>query len=207
MCKSTDLKINIKKTKLLKINTGNEDTITVEEKPVEAVESFTYLGSIVDQKGGTESDVKSRIGKARAAFIILKKLWQSKTVKLATKLRIFNTNVKSILLYGAETWRATKGIISRIQTFINNCLRRILKTKWQDKTTNEEIWRRTGQERIDTEIMRRRWRWIGHTLRKPASCTTRQALSWNPQGKRKRGCPRRSWRRSVKEDMKREGYT
>ena len=76
---STGLKINIKKTKLLKINTGNEDTITVEEKPVEAVESFTYLGSIVDQKGGTESDVKSRIGKARAAFIILKKLWQSKT--------------------------------------------------------------------------------------------------------------------------------
>ena len=33
---STGLKINIKKTKLWKINTGNEDTITVEENPVEA---------------------------------------------------------------------------------------------------------------------------------------------------------------------------
>ena len=55
---NTGLKINIKKTKLLKINVANEDTITVEENPVEVVESFTYLGSIVDQKGGTESDVK-----------------------------------------------------------------------------------------------------------------------------------------------------
>ena len=38
---------------------------------------------------------------------------------------------------------------------------------------------------------------IGHTLSKPASSTTRQALTWNPQGKRKRGRPRNSWRRDA----------
>ena len=30
-----------------------------------------------------------------------------------------------------------------------------------------------------------KWGWIGHTLRKPATNTTKHALSWNPQGKRK----------------------
>ena len=41
-----------------------------------------------------------------------------------------------------------------------------------------------------------------HTLRKPASNTTWNALSWNPQGKRKRGRPRNSWRRDFECEVK-----
>ena len=32
--------------------------------------------------------------------------------------------------------------------------------------TNEELWARTGQEDVETTIKRRKWKWIGHTLRK-----------------------------------------
>ena len=39
----------------------------------------------------------------------------------------------------------------------------------------------------------KKWVWIGHTLGKPASSTTTQALTWKPQGKRKRGRPRNTW--------------
>ena len=46
--------------------------------------------------------------------------------------------------------------------------------------------KRAGQEPVAKQILRRKWGWIGHTLRKAASSTTRQALTWNPQGKRKR---------------------
>ena len=38
--------------------------------------------------------------------------------------------------------------------------------------------------------LKRRWGWLGHTLRKPNTNITRQALTWNPQGKRKRGRPK-----------------
>ena len=48
----------------------------------------------------------------------------------------------------------------------------------------EGLWERAGQEPVAKQILRRKWGWIGHTLRKPASSTTRQALTWNPQGKR-----------------------
>ena len=44
--------------------------------------------------------------------------------------------------------------------------------------------------------------WIGHTLRKPPANTTRQALSWNPQGKRRRGRPCNSWRRDTEAELK-----
>nr|KAG5694550.1 hypothetical protein BaRGS_032495 [Batillaria attramentaria] len=49
---------------------------------------------------------------------------------------------------------------------------------------NEELWERAGQEPVAKQILRRKWGWIGHTLRKPASSTTRQALTWNPAGEK-----------------------
>lgn len=94
---------------------------------LEEVETFTYLGSVINQQGETDADVKTRIGKARAALIALKNIWRSNLIASRTKIRLFNSNVKSVLLYGAETWRTTKTTIKRIQTFINSCLRRILK--------------------------------------------------------------------------------
>ena len=36
-----------------------------------------------------------------------------------------------------------------------------------------------------------------YTLRKPNDDITRQALEWNPQGKRSRGRPKNMWRRTV----------
>jgi hypothetical protein len=74
---------------------------------VKEADSFIYLGSVVDRQGGTDHD-KSRIGKARVASTLLKNIWTSKNISRTTKLRIFNSNVKSILLYKAETWRTTK---------------------------------------------------------------------------------------------------
>ena len=45
----------------------------MEGKNLEEVDSFTYLGSIIDIQGGTDADIRVRIGKARAAFKQLKK--------------------------------------------------------------------------------------------------------------------------------------
>ena len=126
-------------------------------------------------------------------------------ISMRTKLRIFNSNVKSVLLYGCETWRTTQTMQRKIQTFFNTCLRRIYKIQWQEKIRNEELWERAGQEPVAKQILRRKWGWIGHTLRKPASSTTRQALTWNPQGKRKRGRPRNSWRRDTEAELKQQG--
>ena len=124
---------------------------------------------------------------------------------MRTKLCIFNSNVKSVLLYGCEAWWTTQTMQRKIQTFFNTCLRCIYKMQWQEKIRNEDLWERAGQEPVAKQILRRKWGWIGHTLRKPASSTTRQALTWNPQGKRKRGRPRNSWRRDTEAELKQQG--
>ncbi|XP_037103985.1 nucleoprotein TPR-like [Syngnathus acus] len=54
------LRINHKKTKLMRINTSTNNPVTVEGNPIQEVDSFTYLGSIIDNQGGTDSDVTAR---------------------------------------------------------------------------------------------------------------------------------------------------
>ena len=202
----TGLSINQNKTKVLKSNTKSQASLMVNTQALEEVESFTYLGSVVDNLGGSDKDVKIRIGKARTAFNMMGSIWKARNITLKTKIRLFNSNVKTILLYGAETWKTTKNLLHKLQVFINNCLRRILNIRWPEKISNKDLWEKTNQSPVDEELKKRKWRWIGHTLRKPKTNITRQALQWNPQGKRSRGRPRYTWRRNVAAEMEKEGY-
>ncbi|VDP15827.1 unnamed protein product [Schistosoma margrebowiei] len=130
-------------------------------------------------------------------------IWNSKQLSTNIKVRIFNTNVKTVLLYGAKTWRTTTTTIKKVQVFINSCIRKILNIHWPDTISNSLLWERTNQLPAEEEIRKRRWKWIGHTLRKSSNCITRQALNWNPEGKRKRGRPKNTLRRIIEADMKR----
>jgi hypothetical protein len=112
-------------------------------------------------------------------------------------IRIFNACVKSVLLYGCETWIVTSEIGRKIQTFVNRCLRYILRIWWPNIISNKDLRKTTGQEDINLEIRKRKVRWIGHKLRKEDGEIPKAALLWNPQGSRKRGRPKSTWRRSV----------
>ena len=201
------LEIHPHKTKVMRTNTSNTEPVTLGADKLPDVGAFTYLGSVIDQQGGTDADVKARIGKARVAFCSLKNIWKSNQISTNTKIRLFNTNVKAVLLYGSETWRTTKAIMKKVQTFTNNCLRKLLKVRWPATIKNEDLWRQTKQTAVNEEIKKRKWGWIGHTLRKPPETITRQALTWNPQGQRKRGRPRNSWRRDLETETKKIGHS
>jgi hypothetical protein len=60
---------------------------------------------------------------------------------------------------------------------------------------------------MSTQIMRWEWNWIGHTLRKGHETIEREALVWNPQGKRRRGRPRHMWRRTVHNEALQKGMS
>ena len=134
-------------------------------KGIEKADRFTYLGSTVSKTGGTDEDIKTRINKAHQAFATLRPVWRSKNLSSCMKLRLFISNVKSVLLYGPkETWRHTRKWDHKLQVFINICLNQILRIRWPQHISNQELCQRTGQEPITDTIQRRKWRWIGHTI-------------------------------------------
>ena len=64
------------------------------------------------------------------------------------KLRISNSNIKAVLLFGAETWMVTKPITDRVQVFVNRFLRSILGIRWPLVIWNEDLWEITNKERV-----------------------------------------------------------
>jgi hypothetical protein len=71
--------------------------------------------------------------------------------------------------------------------------------------SNEEIWRRNRVIEKSTQIKKRKWNWIGHTLRKGHEAIEREALDCNPQEKRRSGRPRHTWRRTVHKETLEKG--
>ena len=138
--------------------------------------SFCYLGCTNTTDGGADEDVDCRINKARAAFGRMYAVWSSSQISRRTKLRIFNACVKSVLLYGSETWLVSNSITQRLQTFVNKCLRIICRIFWPNTISNVALLKLTDEEPILRQIKRRKWRWIGHTLRKPPDSISRMAL-------------------------------
>ena len=61
-----------------------------------------------------------------------------------TKLRIFNTNVKTVLFFGCKSWREKN--THKLQTFLNKSLRPQPEVDWIEKVTNKELWERTRQK-------------------------------------------------------------
>lgn len=196
------LKINMSKTKLLRLQTTITTPLAIEHRGehfvVDDVDKFCYLGSTITKDGGTITDVDARISKAHFAFKNLSKVWRSNVITRKTKLRIFNTSIIPVLLYGSETWMVTDHIKSALQVFINKRLRIICRVFHPDTISNEDLWRSTNTVPINVTIKRRKWRWIGHVLRRENDNIAKMAFQWNPQGSRRTGRPNHTWCRTVK---------
>ncbi|MCG8432127.1 MAG: reverse transcriptase family protein, partial [Candidatus Omnitrophica bacterium] len=123
--KPTGLSFNVPKTKHMSINTTPPSPITIDGEPVGEVDDFVYLGSMVSKDSGTQKDIRCRINKARTAFWKLNNIWKSSIYSTTTKVRLYNSNVKSVLLYGSECWRTTVEDMGKLASFHNGCLRKI----------------------------------------------------------------------------------
>jgi len=142
------LTINWAKTKIQ--NLGEQDGAnqlqfaTVGGNQVEVVESFTYLGSLIQVSGNSEPEIKRQINIVREAmFTVDQNIWRS-SITLETKRRLYNAYILPIFLYDAETWLVTVILSKKIDALDNWCLRRILNVHWSEFVTNDEIRSRTG---------------------------------------------------------------
>jgi hypothetical protein len=115
--KKVGLEINSSKTEEIGVNTIVNPAIRLNKENIKRSSDFCYLRSVVAEDGGASADVKTRIQKARGSFSKLRKVWTSTSIRKDTKIKILNACVKSVLLYGSETWLVTSEIWHKIQNF------------------------------------------------------------------------------------------
>ena len=183
------------------MNNTNEHTITINGTDIEEVDTFIYLGATVSKEGGTDREIRRRLGHARVAYNKLMKIWSSSQLSRKTKLKIFKSNVISVLLYGSETWKMNKGHEKLLDTFLHKCLRKIMRIFWTVKMTNERVRELAEMDKISTVIKVRRWKWIGHVLRLQPESHARTEPTWTPEGRRKQWRLKETWRRTSRRTL------
>ena len=103
-----DVKINVKKTKSLRLGINEDEKVTLGNEKIDQVGNFTYLGSIISKDGGCSEDVKRRIAKAQGVFFTAKKSLEEQKDKSETKIRISEARVMTVVKYRSEAWAAPK---------------------------------------------------------------------------------------------------
>ena len=111
-CKKLGLAISCMKTKSLAVlppdDPATESLAPIhlfpEGEPIEVVSHFQYLGSIVQDDCGMDTEINSRICKASSAFQSLSCiLWRQRKIQTRTKVRVLNSVTLPTLLYGLES--------------------------------------------------------------------------------------------------------
>ena len=155
LAKRVGLKINEKKTKILRLNIRQMEPVTLEGKDIEDVDEFTYLGAVVSKEGGGGKDMDSRLNKARAAFTKLNKVWNSNQTSRNTKIKLYKSIVRPVLLYGCETWKIIKSDERKLDSFQFKCLKRIMRIFWPNIVSIYELNKLTKNNRISQEVKKR----------------------------------------------------
>lgn len=209
------LAINENKTKYLamerKQGSRVGQNITIDTYNFEVVQSFKYLGSVLNVTNDVEEEIKTRITQGNKSFYALKHLFKSSLVSRATKLRLYKTVVRPIAMYGCETWSLT----SKQEQMLNCFERRILRSicgpvhevdGWRIRM-NIELSEIFGNNSIIAAIKSARLRWAGHVARMDEDRTAKKALDRKFDGTRSRGRPRKRWQDCVVEDTESLGVS
>ena len=179
------MKINCSKTKLMPVGNLSEDTIPIclNGEPIEEVCSFEYLGSILELTCSVDREVDSRLQKAGTVYQMWRhKVFRSRNLSIATKVRVFQSLVVSVLLCGAETWPMNQQNSRKLKTFQ---MRDILGFTLLDKKRNEDILRMTGQPPIEIELRKCCLQWFEHVQRVGCERTQKRDFRCRPVGKKR----------------------
>jgi hypothetical protein len=126
-------------------------------------------------------EIKSRIATENAAFNREKTHLTSSKLQLNLSTKLVKYYIRSIVLYGAETWTHRKVDQKYVKIFKMWCGRRMEKVIWTDRLRNEEVLHRVKEKNILHTVKIRKANWIAHMLRR--NCLLKYIIKEKIKGK------------------------
>ncbi len=202
------LLINTQKTEVMRQPAVQEaqpgPNLTVGDEPLKNVDSFTYLGSILTSNCNIDSEIQKRIRNALASFGSLNnKVFSNIDLTITTKISVYTAVCLSILLYGSEAWTLYRSHTKSLEAFHIRCLQRILGITWRDRIPHVSILQQASSCSIETMIIERQLRWVGHVTRMAENRIPRQILYGElAEGQRLPGGPKKRYKDHLKTALK-----
>ena len=206
------LSINENKTKYLassRTRQIGERFMECNNYKFERVKDFKYLGSVITEDNNVEVDIKAKIAAGNRCYYALSQYLRSRTLSRKIKIQIYETVIKPVVLYGAETWVLTKKDEDLLSIWERKILRRIygpvcIDGEWRIRS-NQELRDLYKKLPIVHELKVRRLSWLGHVERMNDSRAVKRVFRENPGGRRLKGRPRKRWLEDVEDDLRKIG--
>ena len=198
--KSTEagLKIHSGKTKVMFNEHARQGAITIGNVSLENVQHYKYLGQIISANRNSVLEVNCRIRSGWAAFAKFDNLMRRRSIPQRLKTKAFNQCILPAMVYGAETWTTTASAMSKLAVAQRRMERIMLGITLRHRKTNVWIRNQTKLNDIEKTIMKIKWQWAGHLMRRTDDRWSRRLTEWYPRnGSRQRGRPPRRWDQEI----------
>ena len=133
-CNKWQLKINTDKTKIMIFNKTKFDNLTfhLNGENLEIVQNYNYLGLKINRTGNFTTAIKELSNKALRAYQAMRSAFIGTKLQPKVYMKLFDTLVKPIALYGCEVWGAFGHKSNILDNIFNNLL-------LKDKSSYEQL--------------------------------------------------------------------
>ena len=190
-----NMKISISKTKVMAMEGkyNRRAKIVIKDQIIEQVNNFKYLGCNLSIFN-LNQDLDNNVIKYNAINGCINR-YLGNSMRKEVKLRLHNVVSKPMLLYSSETWIMREKDKNKIESSEMRFLRRLQGVSLRDRVRSADIRNELGLERsIVEEIVQYQNNWKEHVNRMSSDRLPKQALFYNPKGKRDIGRPRTRWK-------------
>ena len=164
------------------------------------VESFKYLGCLLQNDGKCDREVKRKVQAGWNSWRKITGVLCDRRIAPKIKGKIYQVAVRPAMMFGLETLSTTKSHVDELETAEMSMLRFSLGVTRLDKIRNERIRGTVHIEKISEKVREARLRWFGHVMRRE-NYLGKKLLEFEISGRRRRGRPARKYLDVVKEGM------
>ena len=122
-------------------------------------------------------DITHRCNLGNQAFKSFAKVWMTSKIPLETKLKVYEAQVVSVIMYNANCWAAPKTILESLDICHRKHLRKLLNIKWpRSMITNKTLYARCNTTPLSERAALARCKMLGHILRSLENSLAQAAL-------------------------------
>ena len=183
----------------------SSESILVEDGTIEEVESFCYLGDVIDRECSADTAAKARISSAWCKWREISSLLCNKGVPLVKRARVYEACIRSVMLYGSETWPCTKKLEDLLLRSDRRMIRLMCGVTLQTRVPSEDLLHNSGLVDIRRVLKRNRLRMFGHVARRGINEPLGKIRRLEAPGRRPPGRPKKTWAKNVEENLREAG--
>ena len=168
---------------------------------METVWDFIYLCSKITADGDYSHEIKRHLHLGRKAMTNLDSILNSRDITLPTKISVFKGMVFPVVVHECESWTIKKAQHWRIDAFVLQCWRRLLRVPWTATRSNQSILKEISAEcSLEGLMLKLKLQYSGHLMWRTDSLEKTLMLG-KIEGKRSKGWQRMRWLAGIADAM------